>query len=338
MPSIARAAGIVALSAATLIPIGVPVAGQATGGQPAVRWYKGNTHTHTINSDGDSTPDDVVRWYREHRYQFVVLTDHEFITPVDGLNASFGAPEKFLVISGQEVTGSFDGKPVHVNGINLTRVVMPVKGTSVLDVLQRDVDAVREAGGVPQINHPNFGWGLTAEDLTRVERARLMEIWNGHPTVNNLGGGGSPSAEEIWDTALTGGREIFGVADDDSHYFKRIGDPAAPTPGHGWVVVRAARLDAAAIAQALDRGDFYASTGVELTDYRVTDREITVTIRAVGQSRYRVIFVGAGGKTLAESVTNPAVYTFRGGERYVRARVIESNGAMAWTQPVFRPR
>jgi hypothetical protein len=32
----------------------------------SARWYKGNTHTHTLNSDGDSTPDDVVRWYREH--------------------------------------------------------------------------------------------------------------------------------------------------------------------------------------------------------------------------------------------------------------------------------
>src|SRR5262245_1668071 len=41
------------------------------GGQssPSVTtWYKGNTHTHTLNSDGDSTPDEVVRWYRSHGY------------------------------------------------------------------------------------------------------------------------------------------------------------------------------------------------------------------------------------------------------------------------------
>ena len=319
-------------------PLAMTAARQTPATQPALRWYKGNTHTHTLNSDGDSTPDDVVRWYREHRYHFVVLTDHEFITPVDGLNATFAAPEKFLVISGQEVTGSFEGKPVHVNGLNLTRVVMPVKGKSVLDVLQRDVDGVREAGGVPQINHPNFGWGLTSEDVARVDRARLIEIWNGHPAVNNLGGGGSPSAEEIWDTALTAGRILFGIADDDSHYFKRPGDKSVPTAGHGWVVVRAPRLDAAAIVGALDRGDFYASTGVELADYQVTDTQVTVTIRAAGQSRYRVVFVGAGGRVLAETVDNPAVYRFRGGEQYVRARVLESNGAMAWTQPVFPAR
>ncbi len=50
----------------------------------AGRWYKGNTHTHTLNSDGDSTPDAVVQWYREHGYQFLVLTDHNFLTSVDG--------------------------------------------------------------------------------------------------------------------------------------------------------------------------------------------------------------------------------------------------------------
>jgi hypothetical protein len=325
-----------AFAAALLIPAGaVPEIDQP---QPAPGWYKGNTHTHTINSDGDSTPDDVVRWYREHRYNFLVLTDHEFVTPVDGLNATFGAEEKFLVIPGQEVTGSFEGKPAHVNGINLTKLVMPVKGTSVFDVLQRDIDGVRAAGGVPQINHPNFGWGVTVDDVTRLDRGRLIEIWNGHPLVNNLGGGGSPSAEEMWDAALTAGRVLYGVADDDSHYFKRIGDPAAPTPGHGWVVVRAARLEAALIAGALDRGDFYASTGVELAEYRVTESQVRLTIRVAGQSRYRVAFIGAGGKVLAETVETSAVYSFRGDEKYVRARVLESNGAMAWTQPVFPAR
>jgi hypothetical protein len=335
----ARAIGIVAIGAAllTLLP-DATAARQAPAAPPALRWYKGNTHTHTLNSDGDSTPDDVVRWYREHGYHFLVLTDHEFVTPVDGLNGVFGAVEKFLVIPGQEVTGSFEGTPVHVNGLNLTRVVMPVKGTSIFDVLQRDVDGVRAAGGVPQINHPNFGWALTKADVTRVERAKLIEIWNGHPLVNNLGGGGSPSAEAIWDAALTAGRVLFGVADDDSHYFKRIGDPAAPTPGHGWVVVRAARLEAALIAEALDRGEFYASTGVELADYQVTERDVRLTIRAASQSRYRVVFIGAGGTVLAETVENPARYAFRGGEKYVRARVLESNGAMAWTQPVFPAR
>ncbi len=299
------------------------------------RWFKGNTHTHSLNSDGDSTPDDVVRWYREKGYQFVVFTDHEFITPVDGLNAVFGADGKFLVIPGQEVTGRFNITPVHANGLGLTSVVMPRTGTSELDVLRKNIAAIRGAGGLPQINHPNFGWALTAADLAQVEGPALLEIWNGHPTVNNLGGGGVPSAEAMWDAALTAGHRIFGVADDDSHHFKRLADPAAAAPGRGWVVVRAARLERDAILDALRRGDFYASTGVSLSDVQASPTELRIVIAPTASSRYRIEFVGAGGRVLAEVVQSPAVYTFRGDERYVRARVIESNGRMAWTQPVF---
>ena len=49
-----------------------------------MRWYNGNTRTHTINNSGDSTPDEVVTWYRTHGYQFLVLTDHNFLTNIDG--------------------------------------------------------------------------------------------------------------------------------------------------------------------------------------------------------------------------------------------------------------
>src|SRR6187397_2074091 len=90
-----------------------------------VRWYKGNTHTHSLNSDGDSTPDEVVRWYREHGYDFLVLTDHNFVTEVDGLNAVQGAPGRFLVVRGEEVTSRVGDKPIHVNGFDLRRLVDP---------------------------------------------------------------------------------------------------------------------------------------------------------------------------------------------------------------------
>src|SRR5919106_2797591 len=93
------------------------------------RWFKGNTHTHTLNSDGDSTPDEVVRWYREHGYHFLVLTDHNFLTSVDGLNALHGADERFLVVRGEEVTDRFGNKPVHVNGFAPKAFVRPTGGS-----------------------------------------------------------------------------------------------------------------------------------------------------------------------------------------------------------------
>lgn len=300
-----------------------------------LNWYKGNTHTHTINSDGDSTPDEVTRWYREHGYNFLVLTDHNFITAVDGLNAVHGAEEKFIVIRGEEVSDRFGDKQVHINGLNVERLVKPQGGNSLVELVQRNVNAIRAARGVPHINHPNFDWVLTADDLKKVENNKLFEIYNGHPLVNNLGGGGRPGLEEIWDAILSAGKLLYGIAVDDAHHFKDPWNRNSSRPGQGWIVVRAATLSPSAILEAMEAGDFYASTGVELTDYQINEKQMTVSIREVRSSKYRVQFIGKDGRVLKEEITNPAIYQFRGDELYVRAKVIESNGRFAWTQPAM---
>lgn len=109
---------------------------------------------------------------------------------------------------------------------------------------------------MPQINHPNFGWALTAETIAKTKNVMLFELYNAHPLVNNLGGGDSPSTEEIWDRVLTTGRIIYGVASDDVHTVRKLGNRKEPTPGHGWVMVRASELTPKAVLEALDRGDF----------------------------------------------------------------------------------
>lgn len=299
------------------------------------RWFKGNTHTHTLNSDGDSTPYDVVKWYREHGYNFVFITDHEYITNVAVFNDLFGKAGSFVVISGQEVTDRFDSKPLHINALGIDSVVMPNALAGSVTTLQKNIDDVRAKGGVPQLNHPNFGWALTAAEIKQLKNITLVEIFNGHPLVNNLGGGGSPSAEQIWDDVLSSGRVLYGIADDDSHYFKRPGDKTAPLPGQAWVYVRASELTPAAVLSALDRGDFYASTGVELEEHSADGSGIALKIKEQRGSKYRIEFIGRGGRVFAESAQSPATYRFKGNELYVRAKVYESNGKLAWTQPIF---
>jgi len=310
-------------------------AGQQPTGPDTLRWFKGNTHTHTLNSDGDSTPEDVVRWYREQRYHFLVLTDHNFVTPVDGLNALYAADARFLVLPGEEVTDQAAKKPVHLNVLGGSgMLVQPQGGETPAEALQRNIDAMLPAGGLVQINHPNFGWALSAADLQSARGAHLVEIFNGHPQVNNLSGGGLPGAEELWDAMLTGGQTIYGVASDDMHELKRPWSKQAAGPGHGWVMVRAARLTTEAILGAMARGDFYATTGVELTDLQAATDSLTVTIKEQGSTKYTVQFIGKGGHVLEEAASSPARYVFKGGEGYVRAKVVDSNGLVAWTQPV----
>ena len=309
---------------------------QAQAGAPPT-WFKGNTHTHSLNSDGDSTPDEVVRWYREQKYHFLFFTDHNVVTPVDGLNAVFAMPERFLVIRGEEVSDRAADKPVHLNMLGGEGVVAPQGGESVAEALRRDVAAIKAAHGVISINHPNFGWAISAADLAGGAGAHLIEIHNGHFMVNNAGGGGQPGAEALWDSMLSAGIRVFAVASDDLHQLKQPWAKASARPGQGWVVVRAARLSAESILDALAAGDFYASTGVELADIQATPLQLTVTVKEQSYAKYTVQFIGQGGRILKEAAASPAQYDITGGEGYVRAKVLDSNGQVAWTQPVFVP-
>jgi hypothetical protein len=299
------------------------------------RWFKGNTHTHTLQSDGDSTPEEVVKWYRDSGYNFLFITDHERITPVDDLNKSFGQPGAFIVLVGQEVTDRLNKKPYHVNGLGVSAVTMPNHGTSIVRNVQLNIDGIRKAGGVPQVNHPNFGWALTANDIRDLKNVNLVEIFNGHPLVNNLGGGGTPSVEAMWDAVLSNGKLIFGVASDDVHSVRDLGNSKVPTPGHGWVMVNAAELTQEAIMAALDHGRFYSSTGVELERYEADGTHISISVKKERWSKYRIQFIGRNGRVLKEFLDSPATYRIRGSERYVRVKVLESNGKVAWTQPVM---
>lgn len=318
--------GVLALRGAAAQP--------ATPDRAAWHWYKGNTHAHTLASDGDSTPEEVTRWYRDQGYQFLVLSDHNVLVDTAPLSAAFAVPEQFLLVPGEEVTDTFETRPLHINGLNVDRLVEPRHGTSVLDTLQHNVDAIREARGVPHVNHPNFGWAITPADLAGLERYRLLEIFNGHPLVNNLGGGDAPGLEAVWDGLLRAGRRVYGLAVDDAHYFKRPWDPNAPKPGQGWVVVHAPRLDPAALVASLEAGDFYASTGIELDDYTADATGISVRVRVAGQTRYRHTLIDGSGEV--QTADGPeAHFTLTGRRGFARVRVQDSNGARAWTQPIF---
>jgi hypothetical protein len=302
-------------------------------GAEDVTWYKGNTHSHTTESDGDSPPEYVARWYKEHGYDFLVLSDHNTLT--DPATLGHLVDTTFLLIPGEEVTSSFEDKPVHVNGLNLPGFVEPRRDSTLVGTIQANVDAVREGEGVPHINHPNFGWAFGAEELSQVENDRLLEIFNGHPGVHNRGGGGMPGMEAVWDALLTGGKMVYGIAVDDAHHFQGEFSRERSNPGRGWVVVKARALEGQAIMEALEAGRFYASTGVELHDIRIGPRTLQVDIRPKGNYRFTTTFIGSGGQILGSTGENPAVYELRGDEGYVRAKVVDSRGEVAWVQPVF---
>ncbi|MGQ0702694.1 MAG: CehA/McbA family metallohydrolase [Gemmatimonadales bacterium] len=301
------------------------------------RWFKGNTHAHTTESDGDSPPEVVARWYKEHGYHFLVLSDHNVLT--DPARLAGLADSTFLLIAGEEVTTRFGRKPVHINGLGITRLVAPETDSTLVGTIQRNVDAVRGASGVPHINHPNFGWAFGAAELREVRNDSLLEIFNGHPLVHNEGGDDRPGMEAVWDVLLSSGKRIYGIAVDDAHHFQGEFAGHRANPGRGWVAVAARGLGAEELLRGLEQGLFHASTGVTLERIDVSDRALRVAIHGEGDFKYTTTFIGDGGRVLAkvgglspEFRLDPAR---SGSLTYVRARVDDSGGRRAWVQPVF---
>jgi hypothetical protein len=295
----------------------------------------------------------------------------------------FEEPSQFLVLQSEEISDRFESKPIHVNATNLAELIEPLGGGSVLEVMQNNVDAVLEQrqrlgqAMFPHINHPNYGWAMTAEDLIWLEREKFFEVYNGHPAVRNEGDALHPSAERLWDIILaerlTAGRELmYGVAVDDAHHYRAL-DSEHSNPGRGWVVVRTSALQADSLVAALERGDFYSSTGVELDEVTVNEEDVSLVVDAEEGVTYTIQFIGtrrgyppaeriaepgrrasvryrysdAIGEVLAEVEGTSATYEFAGDELYVRAKVASSRPKVnpyragetevAWTQPV-RPR
>ena len=317
------------VSCAFLIPHSVPT---PSAQAPGTRWFKGNLHSHSINSDGDSPPYELVAWYKRNGYHFLAITDHNTFT--DPALFDTNPHDEFLLIGAEEITNP---KTVHVNAIGISRVIPPQKGDDATTLLQASIDAVREQGGVPLINHPNFLWAFTATEMKTLKRTGLLEIASAHPIVNHAGDGKVASTEAMWDDLLTSGMRIWAAAVDDAHHFRGEFSATQANPGGAWVSVRAASLTRDAIVAALDSGNFYASVGPEIRDIRREENALIVELPppTLGR-RDRVVFIGEGGRVLATVHDNPARYAFTGSEKYVRARVEDSNGLRAWTQPVFR--
>ena len=301
-------------------------------------WFKGNIHTHTTESDGDETPEKVVRWFGRHGYDFLVLSDHNHVTLLEYGEGRrrFKRP---LMIPGEEVSARIKGGaiPIHINGIGMSRVVEPIDADEIVPTIQANVDAVLEAGGIASLNHPNYQWAFDHTHISKVTGASLMEVFNGHPATNVYGAPGKPSAEEIWDGVLSAGRFIFGVATDDSHNYHDF-TPGMSNPGRGWVVVRAEELTQDAIVQGLETGQFYASTGIELADLELSPESLSLSIEPSWDNIYTTTFVGRSGEVLSSQVGLEATYRPRGDEGYVRAQVTDSGHRKAWTQPVFLDR
>ncbi|MBI3191432.1 MAG: hypothetical protein HYZ36_02120, partial [Pedosphaera parvula] len=204
---------------------------------------------------------------------------------------------------GEEISARFQKSPVHINVANVRELIQPRTGDSVLAVIQANVDAVIEQAErtgqpmFPHLNHPNFGWGVTAEDLAPVKGEQFFEVYNGHPMVHNEGDDQHASTDRIWDIVLTRRLAelhlppLYGLATDDTHNY-HTNAVGKSNGGRGWVMVRASHLTPEEIIRAMEAGDFYASTGVVLNEVRKEGNRFVLEIAAEPGVAYTTLFIG----------------------------------------------
>lgn len=151
---------------------------------------RGNLHTHSTLSDGQLTPEEVVRAYRELGYDFVAFTDHRcFLGPSGEEDYWARLPEStsdLLVLAGIEE------EPAAIQGRHMGRILGP--GGEELRIL----------------NHPSE-YGLTIDETIRAVRevdAHAVEV-----TCHGR-------YLELYDTAAI---DVPKVATDDAHFAYEIG-------------------------------------------------------------------------------------------------------------------
>src|SRR4051812_45303632 len=202
----------------------------------------------------------------------------------------FEEPGKFLIIQAEEVTDAYKGKPVHMGAVNVNEKIDPRGGNSITEVMQNNLDAIYASGHktgqdiLAHINHPNFQWAIKLEDMIPLRGERFFEVYNGHPHVHNYGDSTVMGMDELWDRLLihylkAGKPLLYGLATDDSHNYLEY-KVGLSNPGRGWIMVRSDDLSPSAIIKAMDRGDFYASTGVTLEDIEFKKGKIDLDIQA----------------------------------------------------------
>ena len=103
----------------------------------------------------------------------------------------------------------------------------------------------------------------------------------------------------------------------------------------GWTMIKAEELTPVAVLEALRSGQFYASCGPVIDDFRIKDGTVSlacspvVEVHFVAQFSHGRSHYAGDGETLTS-----AEFTLREGTQFVRAEIVDEKGHHAWTNPL----
>jgi len=290
-------------------------------GRPG-RFYRGNVHTHSNNSDGDLEPSDVCQRYQDAGYDFVCLSDHyleKFGFPLtDSKNCR---NEKFTTLIGAELhQGKIsNGETWHVLAVGLPLdFAKPSPGETCAQI----TDRAAACGAFIGIVHPSW-YALTPKDAEQIKTAHAIEIYNhGAQVVVDKG-----QDTAYLDMMLNGGRRLNAFASDDAHHL-------TIDAFGGWVHVLAKSLDPDEILSSLKAGHYYSSQGPQIKNIEIKNGEILVECSPAA-------FIGLHGRghqsdqVMGQGLLNAKFSIKKYQESFVRVTIRDNFGKHAWSNPIW---
>lgn len=314
-------------------------------------WYKGNLHSHTVNSDGKLTPAEAVELFRSHGYSFLCFSEHDLYTDY---SQEFDC-DNFIILPGLEASVILCEKEPphrrlkvhHIHGILGTEEMQKAAGNQVFKEsefveppkfygtwngageAQRLCDYLRGRGCITTYNHPVWS-RVEAEEFIYTEGLWALEIFN-YNTVNESNTG---SDTLNWDQMLRKGKRIAAVAADDNHNEGYFDDACG-----GFIVVKSDELTHESILKNMISGNYYSSAGPEIYGWGIKNGVAWIECSPV----YRIDFVAGNhindGQSHVcgsyEGTLQRGEYTLRGDETYVRIQISDKYGRTAWTNAIF---
>ncbi len=330
-------------------------------------FYKANLHVHTTISDGALTPEEIKAVYKEKGYSVVAYTDHEAMVPHTDL-----ADDAFLPITSVELAtnaelthGAYNFRETcHINlyskdpnkttcAVYSKSRLWPAHAEQYLNEEMKETDfkrtftpesmneviaAAKEDGFIVSYNHPV--WSLNHYPFY----SRLKGLWGVEVYNTGCVRSGYPDTVQPFDDLLALGEKVFPLATDDAHgSFENFWDYFG-----GWVMIKADKLEYSAIMTALEKGDFFASSGPDITELYIEDGILTVktspasSIFLSTERRTSKRVYAKDGESLTEAkfdlntfINDSAKKRVSDPPAFFRVTVTDENGNEAYSMPYF---
>jgi len=281
------------------------------------RWFKGNTHIHSLASDGGMSMRDIAVLYARAEYDFLFCTDHWKLSDVQRFEELF----PLLWIDGIELDGQ-DSK-----GENYHIVCLGRGNGDIVDRmdLSEAVSRMRDAGAITILAHPE--WTGNSIDPELADRLDGVEIYNHVCRWLN----GKWSGRFHWNSQLKLGRPTLGFAVDDAHL-----RPEHPGWNGGWIQVLAPVCERVSLLESIRRGHFYSSCGPVIR--KIVENNRQVELETTPARFVRLVGPDALGQRQGSfdgiertkwSFEIPAQWS------YAYLEIEDALGRCAWTQTLY---